>query len=121
MPEYLPTVLVFAALIAAGWTLIGLLRDRGPDRILLGALALIEVGLLAQAVLGIAGLAGAEREVASVTFVGYLLGILLVLPIAAAWALAERSRWGNAVLLVGCLAIPVMIVRLQQVWDGQGV
>lgn len=121
MPEILPTVLITAALLAAGWTLIPLVRNRGPDKFLIGGLALIESGLLVQAVLAIITLAGTERSVDAVSFVGYHLGTLIILPIAAVWALAERSRWGNAVLLIGCLAVPVMIVRMNQIWAGEGV
>jgi hypothetical protein len=42
----------------------------------------------------------------------------VIVPVAALWALAERSRWGPGVLVIGCLAVPVMILRLGQVWHG---
>ncbi|MDV6012706.1 hypothetical protein [Haloechinothrix sp. LS1_15] len=121
MPELLPNALTIAALLTAAWTLIPLVRDRGPDRILLGALALIEIGLIVLAVLGIVALTGTDREIDTLSFVAYLIGTLFILPVATAWALAERSRWGNAVLLIGCLAIPVMILRMNQIWAGEGV
>jgi hypothetical protein len=58
--------------------------------------------------------------VEKLTYGGYLVGALVVLPLAALWALAERSRWGPGVVLVGCLAIPVLIVRLGQIWEAHG-
>jgi hypothetical protein len=36
------------------------------------------------------------------------------------WAVGERSRWGASVLAVGCLSVPVMILRLAQIWAGHG-
>lgn len=119
MPSVLPDVLIIAALIAAALTLVPLVRGRAAGKLLLGALVLLEAGLLVLAVLGIVNLAGTDRAVDGATFVGYLLGTLAVLPAAVAWARAERSRWGNGVLLAACLIIPVLIVRLNQIWSGQ--
>lgn len=120
MPEILPTALIIAMLIAAGLTLIPLVRDRPVGLPLIGGLVLIELGLLVLTVLGLLNLARTDRDVAGVTFVAYLVGSLLVLPIAGAWARAERSRWGSGVLLVACLVLPVLIVRMNQIWAGHG-
>ncbi len=46
-----------------------------------------------------------------VTFVSYLFTALLVLPVGAALALVERSRWGTGVLLVALLAVAACGVR----------
>lgn len=81
-----------------------------------GLLVLIEVALLAQAVVGLVNLATTDRSVDGLSFAGYLVGALLVLPIAVFWSLAERTRWGTAVLVVGALAVPVLIVRLDHLW-----
>jgi hypothetical protein len=51
-------------------------------------------------------------------FIGYLAGSLVILPVAAAWGLGERSRWGAAVVAAGFLVSAVLIVRMQQVWHG---
>jgi hypothetical protein len=121
MIQPLATTLLIAALVGAVWSAV-LLMLSWPvgKRILLGALAVIEVGLLGQAVLGIVALATEHRHVDGFTFVGYLIASLLILPVAGWWSLAERSRWGVAVLLIGCLVIPVMIVRMNQIWSGFG-
>lgn len=115
----LDTILLIAALAGAVWSFVLLMLSRPVGkRYLLGALALIELGLLVQAVSGIVELATTHRHVSGVTFVGYLVASLLILPVAGWWSLAERSRWGVGVLLIGCLVIPVMIVRMNQVWSG---
>ena len=115
----LDTILLIAALAGAVWSLVLLFLSRPVGkRYLLGALAVLELGLLGQAVAGIVELATTHRHVSGVTFVGYLVASLLILPAAGWWSRGERSRWGVGVLLVGCLVIPVMIVRMNQVWSG---
>jgi hypothetical protein len=71
-------------------------------------------------VAGVVNLTGTDRDVDGLSFGGYLLGSLFVLPIGGFWALAERSRWGPGVLVVACLAVPVMVLRMQQIWAGTG-
>lgn len=122
MTPVLAAVITVGALIGAGWCLV-MLTLRGPkgQKVLLGALALLELVMLAQTVLGIAKVTGIHRHISSVTFVGYLLGWLLILPAAAWWSLAERSRWGVGILLLACLVVPVLVVRINQIWSGYGV
>ena len=51
-------------------------------------------------------------------FWGYLITALLV-PIAAFWwAIADKTRWSNAVLAAVPLTIFVMLFRMEQIWDG---
>lgn len=116
------TVLTLAAVAGAVWSFVLLLLKRPVGLVvLLGYLAVVELGLLAQAVLGLVALAGDHRHIESVTFVCYLIGSLLILPAAAWWARTEKSRWGVGVLLVACLVVPVMILRMNQVWAGSVV
>jgi hypothetical protein len=112
----LATALTLAALVCAAWSLALVVLNRTPGTAMLGVLALLELGLLAQAVIGVVKLAGTDRQVSGITFVGYLVASLLIVPAAVFWSLAERTRWGTTVLLVGCLVVPVVIVRMDQVW-----
>ncbi|OXM69549.1 hypothetical protein [Amycolatopsis vastitatis] len=124
MIEPLATTLTFAALAAAVWALALIALNRPVDlcrpdsRALLGLLTLIELGLLVQAAAGIVNLFTAEREFEHLTFGAYLIGLPFVLPVATAWAMAERTRWGPGVLVIGAVAVPVMTLRLSQVWAG---
>jgi hypothetical protein len=116
------TVLTLAAVAGAVWSFVLLLLKRPVGLVvLLGFLGVVELGLLVQAVLGLVALAGDHRHIESVTFVCYLIGSLLILPAAAWWARTEKSRWGVGVLLVACLVVPVMILRMNQVWAGSVV
>jgi len=124
MIDVLPTVLTVLALAGAAYAalLIALNKALLPltklSWALVWSLAVLEVGLLAQAVIGIAALLGTDRDVERLSFLGYLLGPVVILPVAVVWSAAERTRWSAGVLVVACLSVPVMIVRLGQIWAG---
>ena len=61
-----------------------------------------------------------DREVETATFVGYLLTTVLILPIAVVWAVAEKSRWGTAVLVLAGVTIAALVLRSHQVWTAPG-
>ncbi|MBC9731718.1 hypothetical protein [Nocardioides marmotae] len=103
-------------LVAVVMVVVHLVRDETAGDPTFLALAVVEVVLLVQAVVGGVALAGTERDVAGVTFVSYLVSILLVLPIGAFWSLAERSRAGTTVLLVALLTVAALEVRLWSLW-----
>ena len=110
-------VLTGVAVVA---TVVMLVRDESPPGdpyfLLLGLLLVV---LLVQAVVGLVALAGTEA-VDGPTFVAYLLTAVLVVPVGAALALVERSRWGTLVLLVALLTVAAMQVRLDSLWAGAG-
>jgi hypothetical protein len=124
MIDVFATVLTFAALGAAVWALLlivinrPLKLDRPVSLALIGAVAVVETGLLVQAIAGVVNMLSTDRSMDRLSFVAYLFGPVVILPLATVWAMAERSRWGPGVLVAGCLAIPVMILRLRQIWDG---
>jgi hypothetical protein len=126
MVDGLATVLTFAALGVALWALVLVVINRPFDLrkpyglALAGAVLVLELGLLAQAVTGVIVMANDDRTIERLTFVGYLIGPVLIVPLAAVWSLTERTRWGPTVLIVGCVTVPVLIVRLRQIWDGHG-
>ncbi|PPK64084.1 hypothetical protein V5P93_006352 [Actinokineospora auranticolor] len=125
MIDALSTTLTWVSVAAAVWALVLVVAHRPPlpgradGNAFLGLLGVIEVALLVQAVLGFIRLVTADHEVDGLQFGGYLLGALLILPLAVFWSFAERTRWGTAVLVVGALVVPVMIVRLNQIWDAR--
>jgi hypothetical protein len=124
--DVLATALTFAALAVAAWALVLIVvnrrfaLNRPYGLALAGALLLLEIALLVQLVTGLVNMFTDGRTVDRLTFAGYLAGPVLIVPLAAVWAAAERSRWGSAVIVLGCLSVPVMIVRLRQIWDGHG-
>jgi hypothetical protein len=91
-----------------------------PGDLSMGAVALLELLLLGQ--LGIAigsPFLGNSPTGSLVEFYIYLI-VALILPLLAGfWALVERDRWSTVVLGVACLAIAVMVVRMNIIWTVQ--
>lgn len=116
MISWLATAIVVVSLVAAAWAVVLTVRDRPVGLWLVCLMGFVEVLLLVNAIAGFVNLATTDRPVVGWEFGGYLVGALLVLPAGVAWALAERSRWGSGVVVVACLTIPVMIVRMNQLW-----
>jgi hypothetical protein len=108
---------VAVALAAGILCLVVGLIGRTPNDLTLGAIALMEVLLVAQLVVTIvAPLVGNEPTGSLGEFYIYLISALL-LPVAGGfWSLIERTRWSNVVLGVVGLAIAVMTYRMGQIW-----
>jgi hypothetical protein len=110
--------IIAAALVFAAWSLVGVLRDRPPDRIQLAGVVLVELALLVQEAVAVNRLVQGDRPGELALFIGYLVGSLVILPLGAWLGLLERTRWGTAVIGFAFLVIPVLVVRLQQIWEG---
>lgn len=110
--------LVILSVLVGLAAVVDIVRDRLPGWWLVGAIGVLEIALIVQCVIGFVQLSGTDRDVSGFTFGGYLVGLVLLPPIAILWALAERSRSGTAVLVVLALVVPVLILRLEQVWAG---
>ena len=113
----LQIVLGAGCVVVAGWLVVLIVLDRLPGDVLYGVLAVIEVGLVGQLVIGLVRVSGDHGDLNVAAYVGYLVGSLLVLPIAFLWSVGERTRSGTAVLLVGVIAVAFLFVRLQQLWS----
>ncbi|GLI25897.1 hypothetical protein ARHIZOSPH14_01390 [Agromyces rhizosphaerae] len=96
------------------------LVGRAPSDLTMGALALVEVLLVAQVVVAIAAPAFGNAPTGDpLEFWTYLVSAVL-LPVGAGfWALLERSRWSTVVLGVAALAVAVMVYRMLQIWTVQ--
>lgn len=106
------------ALVLAVWCAVLAARNREPGTLVLVALAVLESLLLVQVIISVALMIGGDSPASLATFLAYLIGSLFVLPIGTVWALAERSRASTMVLVIACVAIPVLVLRMQEVWGG---
>ncbi len=106
------------ALLVAGWAAWRAVTDRPVILRQLVAAGVVEALLVvAGVVAGVRALV-AQGPDDAVTFWGYLLVTLLILPAAALWAFAERTRWSSVVLLVAGVTVAFLQLRLVQVWAG---
>ena len=116
--------LIVAALVGvlclalAAWATWFVVADRAVVLRQLWGGAVVEGVLLLQAV----GLAVAQAtggpDVDGLLLWGYVVTQLIGLPVAAAWAFAERTRWSSVVLLVAALTVAFLEVRVLQVLGG---
>lgn len=113
------TVVLVSALAGALaiWALVFAIADRAVVlRQLIGG-GVVVAALLAQAVVaGVLQARGAQVW-DPVTLWGYLLVAVLLLPGAAVWAFADRTRWSSVVLVIAAVAILAMELRIWQVWS----
>ncbi len=87
---------------------------------LLVLIGLLEVALVVMAVQCIAAWIGGSAPLEPAVFLAYLIVCLAAGPATYWWGLGEPSRWGPGVVAVAALVVPVLVVRLQQVWTGRG-
>jgi hypothetical protein len=115
----LQIVLSVVCLVALIWLVVLIVLDRLPNDYLYAALALLEVGLVAQLVIGLVMVSGDHGGVNVAAYVGYLVGALLILLVGFVWSLGERTRAGTGVLLVAVLVVPVLFLRLHDLWQAR--
>jgi hypothetical protein len=112
------TVVTVVALALAAWAFVETARGRAPRRPLLAGLVVLEALLVVQVVVAVVRLVTDRRPDELATFIGYLAASLVIVPLAYFWAWSEKNRSASAVLGVASLVIPVLVLRMKQVWNG---
>lgn len=102
-------------LALAAWAAWFVVADRAVVLRQLWGGAVVEGVLLLQAVLLGVGQATGAYDVDGLLLWGYVVTQLVVLPVAAAWAFAERTRWSSVVLLVAALTVAFLELRVLQI------
>ena len=112
------TVVVLVAAAAFGLTAAYYaLRQRVVDDWLILVLAVLEVALLVQVVVGIVQGATTTRDYEKPVFFAYLLTVPVVAPVAAFLALKEKSRSSMVVVVGSALVVGILVGRLNQIWS----
>lgn len=112
----LVALVALACAALAGWALVFVVRDRAVVLRQLWGAAVVEGLLVVQALVQGALLLAGRGSVDAFLFWGYVVTSLVILPLAAAWAFAERTRWSSVVLLVAALTVAFLQLRLVQIW-----
>ena len=114
------TILVALCGLSAVVVVVQMVRNIPASNVVDGVLALTEVAVIAQLIAGMASLGDVPDDVSKFVYIGYLVGSLIVLPIAWLLAQVERSRSGLGVLLVGLFTVAFLVLRLHQIWPHHG-
>lgn len=109
-----------AALVLAILSGIESARGKAPGRVVFLGCVVVEASLLVLSVAVVIAMIGGERPGELVTFLAYLVGVLVVLPLAIIWSMAEPTRWSNLVVAVGALTVMAMVARMDQIWRMPG-
>lgn len=113
-------VQVGVAVVAATLCVVLGLAGRRPSDLTVGALALLEVLLIAQVVMAvIAPFAGNAPTGSALEFWVYLVPCALLPAAGVAWALLERSKWSTVIMGVAAAAVAVMVWRMYVIWTVQ--
>lgn len=112
------TTIIVVSLAVAIWSVIHLIINRPITRYLRGSMLALTALFIAFAIGGIAQMVGSDREFARLEFVGYLV-LSPLIPLGAWWWVrGDTTRAASAILLVVALVMPVLVIRIQQVWAG---
>jgi hypothetical protein len=116
MIDSLAYVVIALAAVAAIWGLVTAVANKPPGRAQLLFAAGVEVVTVVQSIIAAAKLVAGFRPVEFATTIGYLIGIVILIPVAWLWANAERNRFSGIVLAVAALAVLAMTLRLLVLW-----
>ncbi|UNX53432.1 hypothetical protein MF406_10495 [Georgenia sp. TF02-10] len=92
------------------------IRDRAVILVQLIGAAVVEAALVAQGVVALVLVLRGRAVADPWTFWGYLVTAVCLLPVAAVWAMADRTRWSSVVLVAVCVALLAMQARVWQLW-----
>jgi hypothetical protein len=116
MIDALAYVVVALAGVAAIWGIVTAIANKPPGKAQLLYAAGLEAVTAVQSIIAAAKLIGGFRPVELATTIGYMIGIVILIPIAWFWANVERSRFSGVVLAVAALGVLAMTLRLLVLW-----
>ena len=106
--------------VAVVWGIVTAIANKPPGKAQLLYAAGLELVTLIQSVVAAAKIIGGFRPVELATTIGYLIGIVILIPIAWFWANVERNRFSGIVLAIAALAVLAMTLRLLILWTPAG-
>ena len=116
------TIVQIALAVLVGLVCVGLgLAGRRPGDVSVGAMALLQLAMVAQVIVAIvAPFVGNSPTGSLLEFWTYLVTAAM-LPVAGIiWAFIDRGRWSVVVMGVLALAVAVMTYREWFIWTVQG-
>jgi hypothetical protein len=105
---------------AAVWGVVTAIADKPPGKAQLLFAAGVWLVVLAQSVIAGVRLVVSFDSAAPATLVGYLIGVVVLIPVAWFWANSERTRYSGLVLAVAAFSVMAMTLRLLTLWVPAG-
>jgi hypothetical protein len=109
-------VVIALALVSLGWGIVTAVANKPPGKAQLIYAAGVEAAVLVQSVIAAIRIIGGFRPAELATTIGYLIGIVVLIPLAWFWANVERTRFSGVVLAVAAAAVAAMTLRLLVLW-----
>ncbi|MEI2779593.1 MAG: hypothetical protein V9G19_27265 [Tetrasphaera sp.] len=119
-------VVTLSYLVVAAATAWGLLaawlawRDRLINDPLLLLAVLVEVGLIALAIVALTTFGRVDPAAEGATYLAYALSLPTVPPLVTLLAIREKTRWSVGACVLGAFAVAVMAARIAQIWNLHG-
>ena len=120
MIDALAYTVVALAGVGVIWGIVTAIANKPPGKAQLLDAAGLEAVTVVQSIIAVAKIIGGFRPVELATTIGYLMGIVILIPIAWLWANVERNRFSGVVLAVAALAVLAMTLRLLVLWIPAG-
>lgn len=120
MIGWLSYLVIGIAIIAAIWGVVAAITRKPPGNLQFYWSFLTELAVIAQSVVGIVAIIGGRGPAETATAIGYLIGIVVLMPVGIWWAVVDRSRYSGLVMTIAGVAIAVMSLRLLQLWSAAG-
>lgn len=108
------------AAVTLVWGLVAAIANRPPGNLQIYWAALTGLAALVQTIVGFVAIVSGRWPHERPTAIGYLLGIVVLIPVAIFWSLTERTRFSSLVMAIAGTAVAVMSIRLLQIWSGIG-
>jgi hypothetical protein len=115
IPE-LAVLVMGLSLISTGWGLVTALVDKPPGAKQLIFAGVVELATVLQSIVALVKLGAGFRPAELVTTIGYLIVIVILVPVAWLWANSERTRFSGVVLAIAALSVFGMTLRLLTLW-----
>jgi hypothetical protein len=120
MIDALAYTVVGLAGVAVIWGMVTAIANKPPGKAQLLYAAGLEAVTVVQSIIAVAKIIGGFRPVELATTIGYLIGIVILIPIAWLWANVDRNRFSGVVLAVAALAVIAKTLRLLVLWIPAG-
>jgi hypothetical protein len=122
MLDWVVITVTVTALLLAAWCGFAAYRGSPTKDWHFAGMAVVSLVTLVQLVVSLVQLGRGDRPAQGlVVFLAYQIGAACTIPAAAFMSLAERTRWGSAIVAAGGVILAVLELRLHEIWgNGHG-